>query len=275
MNFFQIVFTQHLLIVVLISVLPQIAPAQNCLPNGLTITTQQQIDQFSTIYPGCVEISGDLIISGNTDTEIQSLAGLDQITTIDGGLSIANNNQLVDLSGLENLQSLAGNLLIFDNENLQSIEALVNLQTIRGVLSIGKNDALTSLNGLDNIILGITDLRIFANPMLSECSLSNLCAYLSNGGFHSIVSNSIGCSGTNEVRAICLQQSPCSRSVLNVNINPILDGDYQAINLLFSSESVPNNGNVEFTAGDMIELGIGFEVGIGAIFSAMLEECGL
>ena len=33
-----------------------------CLPEGITFTTQEQIDNFQTNYPGCTEIEGDVYI---------------------------------------------------------------------------------------------------------------------------------------------------------------------------------------------------------------------
>jgi len=38
--------------------------AQPCLPNGITFTTQGQIDSFPINYPGCTEIGGDVVIGG-------------------------------------------------------------------------------------------------------------------------------------------------------------------------------------------------------------------
>ena len=32
--------------------------SQGCLPEGITFTTQEQIDNFQTNYPGCTEIEG-------------------------------------------------------------------------------------------------------------------------------------------------------------------------------------------------------------------------
>ena len=36
--------------------------SQGCLPEGITFTTQQQINDFQTNYPGCTEIEGDVEI---------------------------------------------------------------------------------------------------------------------------------------------------------------------------------------------------------------------
>ena len=41
------------------------------------------------------------------------------------------------------------------------------------------------------------------NPMLSDCSLSNLCTYLINGGDSNIQNNASGCNSTQEVIGGC------------------------------------------------------------------------
>jgi len=35
-----------------------------CLPDGISFTTQEQIDNFATDYPGCTEILGTVYING-------------------------------------------------------------------------------------------------------------------------------------------------------------------------------------------------------------------
>ena len=54
-----------------------------CLPEGITFTTQEQIDNFQANYPGCTEIEGGLLVQGNN---ITNLDGLSVITSIGGYL---------------------------------------------------------------------------------------------------------------------------------------------------------------------------------------------
>ena len=50
---------------------------RHCLPEGITFTTQAQIDSFAVNYPGCTEIDGDVIIGrSNPTTDISNLNGL-------------------------------------------------------------------------------------------------------------------------------------------------------------------------------------------------------
>ena len=41
-----------------------------CLPEGITFTTQSQIDSFQVNYPGCTEIEGDLDLQGSGITNL-------------------------------------------------------------------------------------------------------------------------------------------------------------------------------------------------------------
>lgn len=51
--------------------------SQPCLPEGITFSTQEQIDNFQEDYPGCTVIEGGVLIEG---TDITNLDGLDVIT---------------------------------------------------------------------------------------------------------------------------------------------------------------------------------------------------
>jgi len=55
--------------------------SQSCLPDGITFSTQAEIDDFQTNYPGCTEIEGDVIINGSN---ITNLNGLSVVTSIGG-----------------------------------------------------------------------------------------------------------------------------------------------------------------------------------------------
>ncbi|MEM9823536.1 MAG: hypothetical protein AAF985_20800, partial [Bacteroidota bacterium] len=76
--------------------------AQGCLADGITFTSQQEIDDFPTNYPGCTEIEGPVtigILFGTND--ITNLNGLSQITSM-MSIKIQSNNSLEDLTGLNN-----------------------------------------------------------------------------------------------------------------------------------------------------------------------------
>ncbi len=151
----------------------------SCLPEGITFSTQAQIDNFQTNYPGCTEIEGDVTING---TDITNLNGLNVLTSIGGYLDIHFNNALTSLSGLDNLSSIAGYLSIYGNDALISLNGLENLTSIGGDLTIGRfsypsvgNLELTSLTGLENLTSVGGYLGIINNYALTSLSgLDNL-----------------------------------------------------------------------------------------------------
>ncbi|MCD4730087.1 MAG: T9SS type A sorting domain-containing protein, partial [Bacteroidales bacterium] len=148
----------------------------SCLPEGITFTTQAQIDSFQTNYPNCTEIEGDVQIGewgGSADIHnldglivlnsilgslniyandsLPNLSGLNNLTYIDDSLHINSNNALTSLTGLENLNYINGSLLLFNNDVLSSLSALSNLDSIGYNIIINNNDELTNLTGLENL----------------------------------------------------------------------------------------------------------------------------
>jgi len=60
--------------------------SQSCLPEGITFTIQEEIDNFQTNYPSCIEIEGDLVIGLYSGTDITNLNGLSVLISISGDL---------------------------------------------------------------------------------------------------------------------------------------------------------------------------------------------
>jgi hypothetical protein len=159
--------------------------AQGCLPDGIEIYSQQDIDNFQINYPGCTEIEGYVLIVGNN---ITNLAGLNVVTAIDGYLQIYNNENLTSLtdlenltsvggldlnslaitslSGLENLVSIGGDVIIWDDDSLTNLSGLQNITSIEGWLVVKNNDALTSLSVLENLTLLQGGLNLVNNDSL-------------------------------------------------------------------------------------------------------------
>jgi hypothetical protein len=156
----------------------ELACEQNCLHEGITFYLQQQIDNFQTNYAGCINIGGDVTISGE---DIFNLNGLSVITLIEGDLVISDNNNLTSLNGF-------GGLI-----------------TIAGSLTIENNNSITSLWGLENIYPGsINDLTIINNPSLSICDIQNICEYLASpNGTVNIQNNATGCNSPEEIEDEC------------------------------------------------------------------------
>lgn len=60
-------------IVILLLFLCDEVCAQPCLPQGITFSSQEQVDAFKTNFPGCSEIEGDVLVQGNDITNLDSL----------------------------------------------------------------------------------------------------------------------------------------------------------------------------------------------------------
>ena len=105
--------------------------SEPCLPEGITFTTQEQIDDFQSNYPGCTEIEGSVEITNDGLSEITSLAGLSVLTSIGGFLNI-HNTSLTSLIGLEGLTSIGGFLALRYNNLLITIQGLGNLNQVDG-----------------------------------------------------------------------------------------------------------------------------------------------
>ena len=199
----------------------------HCLPEGITFTTQAQIDSFAINYPGCTEIEGDVTIGPSGDITnlyglsvltsiggklgivehdaLTSLTGMENLSTIGGYLQITGNNFLGSLTGLDSLASIGGYLKINSNSSLISLSGLDNLTSIEGYLEISYNYNLTSLSGLDNVdAASINSLSIIDNHLLSECDAESICNYLSAPtGSVSIYGNATGCNNPAQIASEC------------------------------------------------------------------------
>ncbi|MFC2101983.1 T9SS type A sorting domain-containing protein [Bacteroidota bacterium] len=190
---------KQLFLFLVIIAFPVLVSAQPCLPDGITFTTQSQIDSFQINYPGCTEIEGDVTIDGNQITNLNglsvltsiggsltvkytetltSLGGLDNVTSIWGWLNIKYNQSLTSLTGLDNVTFIE-NLEIRSNP-LTSLAGLDNVTSIGGSLYVSGNGALTSLAGLDNVTSIGNRLEIVSNHSLT--SLTGLDNVTSIGG---------------------------------------------------------------------------------------------
>jgi hypothetical protein len=156
-------------------------PCVPCLPVGIAFTTQTEIDNFQTNYPGCTEIEGNVTIQGN---DITNLNGLNVLTAIGGAVYIADNFALTSLTGLNNLTSIGGGLGISFTA-LTSLTGLNALTSIGGELEISFT-ALTSLTGLNALTSIGGRLYIWVNNALTSLTgLNNLTSI----GDHLIIQN--------------------------------------------------------------------------------------
>jgi hypothetical protein len=153
--------------------------AQGCLPDGISFTTQAQIDNFQINYPNCTEIEGLLVILDEAG-EINNLNGLIVLTAIYDDLIIGQNS-LTSFAGLDSLKFVGGDVLISFSPNLTSFAGLGALTETGGGLAILQNEGLTSLTGLNALasVGGEVDIS-FNNSLTNLTGLENLTSMPEN-----------------------------------------------------------------------------------------------
>jgi hypothetical protein len=97
--------------------------------DSIFFNSQAEIDAYPIDYPGCNTVIGNVIISGS---DIINLNGLNQINTIEGNLTIAENDALTSLMGLNMVSFIGGNLWISGNNVLTDLTGLGSVASIGG-----------------------------------------------------------------------------------------------------------------------------------------------
>jgi hypothetical protein len=109
-------------------------------------------------------IPGNLFLSGNA--MLRDLTGLNNLEAVMHGIQLNWNDALESLAGLENLRSV-NSITIQSHPALRSLEALSSLAVIPNWLTVSHNEALTSLQGLHNLAeirnLTISDMGALSN----------------------------------------------------------------------------------------------------------------
>jgi hypothetical protein len=149
--------------------------AQSCLAEGITLTTQEQIDNFPKNHLGCTEILKYVDVKESIIGEITNLDSLRQIIKINGNLLLRDNANLVSINGLKNLNTIGGKLFVSNNTSLTNLNGLENLTSVGQYLKIKNNASLTNFSGLNNLTLigGYLDINDNAS-LVNLDSLENL-----------------------------------------------------------------------------------------------------
>ncbi len=179
------ILTRAYLVLLLTQIISTLILAQSCVIEELSLTTQEEIDDFALRHPLCKSVAGDVKIEEKSAGSIVSLKSLSQITNIQGALIINGNRNLVDLQGLDQVIAVKS-LQITANASLQDLQALKSLATVTQSLRIANNLSLQSVLGLDQITQILGDLSISDNDLL--VSLEGLKA-LQYVGEHLIITS--------------------------------------------------------------------------------------
>jgi len=203
----------------------------NIYSGSITLTTQQDVDDFSTNYPEITGLTGNLFI-GSTNSYITSnitdLTPLDVITTIGTNLSI-NKTSISSINGFNNLTSVGNYINITDNNSLSTLNGFNSLINLGGSLVISNNNSLSNFNAFSNLTIIEESLNISGNSALqSFYALNNLTTINSNGnnGNAQLGLYLYGNGNVNIVSTISLLESITtinnSRLILNgLNMNAI------------------------------------------------------
>lgn len=156
-----------------------LAHAQNCLPQGITLQVQADVDAFPNNHPGCTQIQGFLQIGFSNDANndgIFDLSPLSQLTSVGGKLVVERTYGLESLAGLQNLTSVGGDLRIDQAYVLTDISALGNVTSVGGKLELRLNSGLSSLSGLGSVASIGGDLLLDGNGLTSLQGLGPVSA---------------------------------------------------------------------------------------------------
>ena len=165
------------------------SPSPECPTGEVVLSSQLEVDNFSTNFPYCTKPEQNIIIEGD---DITNLNGLGVITDIIGNMIIKNNPNLTSLYGLEKLVFVSGELMIQNNAELVHI---------RGAASIDG--------------LSLNRLIITNNPKLSNCSVATVCNFMAKNMDAATISGNTGdCSSEFDVMMKCNDLCPSGNIVI-------------------------------------------------------------
>lgn len=173
--------------------------------NNFNLTSLAGLENLTSINNG-----GRLRI-GNAETDLYPLRNL-TVNSIVFSIEIINSKNLVDLKGLEGLTGIIGNLTISGNESLESLKGLEGLEKIRNYKYITDNLILNDISALENCDLETNEpyfMSIINNPQLSQCHIESICKAMA-GTIIGFRDNGTNCRSVEEVLQECLGKDSVS-----------------------------------------------------------------
>ncbi len=154
----------------------------SCSVDSIILTTQAQINNFSTTYPACTTPKYLLIDGTGASPAITNLAGLSSITQVIKKFRISHTS-VTDLSPLNNLVLIGDTLQVEHNPLLTQL-GLNNIDSL-GALILLDLPALTSINGLSNNISNIGSVNIDSTALPNLAGLGGI-VNITHGGFYGL-----------------------------------------------------------------------------------------
>lgn len=177
--------------------------------DGIRNLTSSNIGVYLKDNPELADLS-PLAFLTNPDTliiqgaSVKTLAGLDNVTSIDGPLYIYNCYNLENFDVLENLTSIGGSLTIDYNNKLNNLNGLRNVEEVGGQILIWNNNYMTTFGGFQKLRVVEGDLKIQQNRNMVAIELA-----------------------VEEVKgSIDMQQNSSLREITFTNLNSVRDGIY-------------------------------------------------
>lgn len=185
-------------------------PTATCPPVALNLRTQNEVNEFFSLFPNCTDFQGDVLIF---EENIKNLDSLYKLRSISGSLGISNCDSLRNVKGLSGLKSVGrisggqyfGQFTIIDNSLLTSLDGLDSLTFIAREININRNDSLKDLDGMSQVQLGTNHnaFYLYDNPVLSVCNIPSICNFLSAGGTVGAGNNATGCANLYQILKAC------------------------------------------------------------------------
>lgn len=193
--------------------------ADPCPAEGIYFTTQQQVDSFRILYPGCTEIAEFVVISGS----VKNLDSLFEVE-ITGTFEISDADSLQNLHGLINLRQVNGNFVIKNADLLKNLYGLDSLKTVNEHFQLSHNASLESLDGLTSLeVYSIDVLDLFFNPLLEHCAVPFICAFLEEDKTYQIWENAPGCANSTQIQRLCDTSLACPNGAVTISSKQQLD----------------------------------------------------
>lgn len=143
----------------------------SCTVDTILITSQAQIDNFSSTHPSCTNPKYLLIDGSSASPAITNLNGLSSITAVINKLQISNTS-ITGLSALSNL-TMIGDSLNVDHCPLLTSIGLNNLTQLGSIL-FRNLPQLTSIAGLSNHLTSINNIYIDTTALTTLTGLQNI-----------------------------------------------------------------------------------------------------
>lgn len=142
--------------------------SQGCLPEGIILNSQEDVNDFASNYPGCTVIEGHVQIGGS----VYDLTGLNGVEVFQGDVTVYGSD-LTDLYGLNEQVKIEGWLSFMECLSLVNLNGLQAIDSLPEGISVMESPAFTDLTGLENLVYAkAIDLSI--NESLIDITALNM-----------------------------------------------------------------------------------------------------